>query len=99
MAKKEIRLFIVALAIIPLLLSVSDGKERRVVVTFKVNLKAPENSKEVRLWIPHPVSDENQTIEDIRIDGNYSSRGIYKEKEFGNSILYAEWNSRTKDRV
>lgn len=68
-------------------------------MTFKISLKASENSKDVRLWIPHPVSDENQTIEDVKIEGNYSSYGIYKEKEFGNSILYAEWKDQTKDRI
>ncbi len=94
-----IKEFILALAMTLVLFNVSQAGERRAEVVFKINLKAPENSREVRLWIPHPVSDENQTIEDIRIDGNYSSHGIFKEKEFGNSILYAEWNSRTKDRV
>ena len=91
--------FILALTMILVLFNTSEAGERRAEVIFKINLKTPENSKEVRLWIPYPVSDENQTIEDVRIDGNYSSHGIYKEKEFGNSILYAEWNKRTKDRV
>jgi len=99
MAKKKIRLFIIAFAVIPFLINVCEAKERRAEVSFKLNLKAPENSKEVRLWIPYPVSDENQNINDVRIDGNYSSHGIYREKEFGNPILYAEWNNRTKDRV
>lgn len=91
--------FILVLATVLFLLNASQAGERRTEVTFKINLKAPENSKNVRLWIPHPVSDENQTIEDIRIDGNDFSHGIYKEKEFGNSILYAEWNNRTKERI
>ena len=99
MAKKKMKQFIVALAVILLLLNVSGAGERRTEVTFKINLKAPEDSKDVRLWIPYPVSDQNQTIEDVKIDGNHSSHGVYKEKEFGNSILYAEWKNLTKDRV
>lgn len=94
-----IKLFILGLALVSLLFDVSEAKERRVEVIFKVNLKAPENSKEVGLWIPYPVSDENQIIEDVRIDGNYSSRGVYKEKEFGNSILYAEWKKPMNNRT
>ncbi len=99
MAKKKMKQFIVALAVILLLLNVSEAGERRTEATFKINLKAPEDSKDVRLWIPYPVSDQNQTIEDVKIDGNYSSHGVYKEKEFGNSVLYAEWKNLTKDRI
>jgi transglutaminase-like putative cysteine protease len=99
MRRIRIKEFILALLIIPLLLNISEARDRTAEVTFKINLKAPENSKDVRLWIPYPVSDENQSIEDVRIDGNYSSHGIYKEKEFGNSILYAKWKNGTKDRV
>lgn len=98
MRKKKIKWFILGMAAVLLLICVSEAKERGIEVTFKINLKAPENSKVVRLWIPYPVSDENQTIEDVRIDGNYSSHGVYKEKEFGNSILYAEWRNPGKDR-
>lgn len=99
MAKKKMKQFIVALAVILLLLNVSEAGERRTGATFKINLKAPEDSKDVRLWIPYPVSDQNQTIEDVKINGNYSSHGVYKEKEFGNSVLYAEWKNLTKDRI
>ena len=91
--------FILALTMIFVLFNASEAGERRAEVIFKINLKTPEKSKEVRLWIPYPVSDENQTIEGVRIDGNYSSHGIYKEKEFGNSILYAEWKNMVKDRT
>lgn len=51
------------------------------------------------MWIPHPVSDENQTIENVGIDDNYSSFGIYKEREFGNSILCAGWKNPGKERT
>ncbi len=98
MEKRKMRCFILALAVIPFLFNISWAKERRAEVTFKINLQAPESSKEVRLWVPYPVSDENQTVEDVRIDGNYSHHGIYKEKEFGNSILYAEWKKPAMGR-
>ncbi len=77
----------------------SDAKERSVEVTFRINLKAPENSKVIRLWVPYPVSDENQMVETVRIEGNDSSHGIYSEKAFGNSILYAEWQGEQKERT
>ncbi|HLA27838.1 MAG TPA: transglutaminase domain-containing protein [Syntrophales bacterium] len=98
MGKKKIGQIVLALTVILLSLNVSEAKERRVAVTFHINLSAPANSRDVRLWIPYPVSDENQTVMKGSIDGNYSSYGIYKEKEFGNTLLYADWNNPTKDR-
>src|SRR3989304_6408512 len=98
MGKKKVGQIVLALTVILFFLNVSEAKERQVAVTFHINLNAPANSKDVRLWIPYPVSDENQTVKKGSIDGNYSSYGIYKEKEFGNALLYAEWNNPTKDR-
>lgn len=68
-------------------------------VIFKLNLKAPENSKDVCIWIPYPVTDENQNVSHVKIDGNYTSSGVQKEKAFGNSILYAEWKNPGKERI
>jgi transglutaminase-like putative cysteine protease len=77
----------------------SYAKERNVEVTIQFNLNAPEDSKDVRLWIPYPVSDENQTIEDIKVEGNFSNSGVYREGKYGNMALYAEWNNTSKERV
>lgn len=68
-------------------------------VVFELNLKAPENSKDVRIWIPYPVSDENQNVSHVKIEGNYTSSGVQKEKAFGNSILYAEWKNPGRERI
>ena len=77
----------------------SYAKERNVEVTIQFNLNAPEDSKDVRLWIPYPVSDENQTIEDVKIEGNFSNSGVYREGKYGNMALYAKWNNTSKERV
>jgi hypothetical protein len=38
----------------------ASAKERRAEVTYSVNLNAPADAIYVRLWIPYPMSDENQ---------------------------------------
>lgn len=68
-------------------------------VVFKLNLKAPETSKDVRVWIPYPVSDENQVIKNVSVQGNYTSYAVGKEQTFGNTILYAEWKNPEKERI
>ena len=55
-------------------------KERRAEVTYSVNLNAPAEAKHVRLWIPHPMSDENQEVSDVVVAGNSSAWGVYKSK-------------------
>lgn len=79
--------------------NLSFAKERQGEVTILFNLNAPVDSKEVRLWVPYPVSDENQTISDIKIAGNFSNSGIYREGANGNMALYTEWNGTLKERV
>lgn len=66
-------------------------KKKRGKITFKVGIDSFEGAKKVRLWLPYPVSNEYQNITDIKIGGNFTSSGVYRESKFGNTILYAEW--------
>ncbi|MRS03290.1 transglutaminase family protein, partial [bacterium] len=68
-------------------------------VVLKLNLKAPQESKDVRVWIPYPVTDENQKIGHVQIEGNYTNYSIERDKGWGNSILYAEWKNPGQERV
>lgn len=86
------------LLIIPSLVTAGDDKQRSGEVSIKITIDAPTESKDVRLWVPYPVSDEYQTIRNIKTAGNFSSSGIYREKTTGNLALYAEWDVPTKDR-
>ncbi len=83
----------------PLFPQGSLAGERKGVVTVKFNLNAPADAKRVDLWIPYPVSDENQEIDEVAVSGNYSSMGVYREGKFGNNILHAEWNSPAGQRT
>jgi len=68
-----------------------DLKEKQGKMTFDITIRTNETSENVRLWIPYPVSNDNQNIKNITIKGNYDYSGIYREAENGNMILYAEW--------
>ncbi len=94
---KRVTYFIIALLVLPLIYSPAEAKERRGEVTFQISVEAPEESKDVRLWIPYPVSDKEQTIADVKIDGNYSSYKIYDQKQGGDRALYAEWTKPAKE--
>lgn len=79
--------------------STALSKERSGEVELAVTVAAPDDSKDVRVWIPYPTSDNVQDISNVRIKGNFSHSGIYREKETGNLALYAEWDTPTKDRA
>ncbi|MDO8261759.1 MAG: transglutaminase-like domain-containing protein [Gallionella sp.] len=75
------------------------AKERSGEIELAVTIAAPDDSKDVRVWIPYPVSNNEQDISNVRINGNFTQSGIYGEKETGNLALYAEWTTPTKDRA
>ncbi|UCF11607.1 MAG: transglutaminase domain-containing protein [Thermoplasmatales archaeon] len=60
-------------------------------MTFDITIRANKTAKTIQLWLPYPVSNDDQKIEDVVIKGNYNYSGIHREAEYGNMILYAEW--------
>lgn len=73
-------------------------KERRGEVALRITIDAPEENTDTRLWVPYPVSDEYQDIKGIRIEGNHTNHGIYRDASTGNRALYAEWTRPSAER-
>ncbi|MFZ0451341.1 MAG: transglutaminase-like domain-containing protein [Desulfatiglandaceae bacterium] len=61
-------------------------------VTFNIQPSVLENSKDARLWMPYPLSDEYQLISNVQVSGNYNVSGVYKDPDSGAVYYYAEWN-------
>lgn len=68
------------------------------VVTVDVDLTAQEQGKEVRLWLPYPVSDADQSITDVRIRGDFAESAVYTDRANSTPILYARWGSDARSR-
>ncbi|HEU0188523.1 MAG TPA: transglutaminase-like domain-containing protein [Gallionella sp.] len=77
----------------------SMANERSGEIEIAITVAAPEDSKDVRVWIPYPVSNDVQDISNVRINGNFTQSAVYGEKETGNLALYAEWTTPTKDHA
>lgn len=75
------------------------AQSRSGVVTLSVDLSAQASGQDARLWIPYPVSDAHQVISDIKVNGNFAASGVYTDRTFGTSILYAEWPKDVKSRT
>ncbi|HBG08308.1 MAG: transglutaminase [Geobacteraceae bacterium GWC2_58_44] len=66
------------------------------VVTVEIDLSKQESGKETRLWIPYAVSDQNQSITDVKVAGDFASSAVYVDKANGTPVLFARWD---KDAV
>lgn len=76
----------------------SWAKSRGGMVTMDFDLSAQPAGKNVRLWVPYPVSDEDQLISDIKIKGDYAESGVYTDRENKTPILYASWPENARSR-
>jgi transglutaminase-like putative cysteine protease len=68
-------------------------------VTMAFDLSAQPAGGQVRLWIPYPVSNLNQRINNIRLDGDYANAAVYTVPSNGTPLLYAEWPKGSKSRT
>lgn len=53
----------------------------------------PPDAKAIRLWVPYPVNDGWQAVDDFKLEGPLNSQTI-TDKEYGNKILYLKGNGK-----
>lgn len=94
----SLHLALMALPATGLALEFNHSKVRSGEVTLSITIDAPKDNKDTRLWVPYPVSDEDQRIDKIRIEGNQTYHGVYRDAATGNMALYAEWTAPAAER-
>lgn len=67
-------------------------------IVMEFDLSAQTVGEEAKLWIPYPVSDQNQEIGQIRIDGDFTESAVYTDRKFGTPMLFARWDKGAKSR-
>ena len=67
-------------------------------VTMEFDLSGQPAGETVRLWIPYPVSNQDQLIGKIKLDGDSAATGVYTVSANGTPLLYAEWPKGSKSR-
>jgi transglutaminase-like putative cysteine protease len=67
-------------------------------ITMAFDLSAQPDTAATRLWIPYPVSDENQLITDIIVKGDYAESAVYTDQKYQTPILYARWDKGVHTR-
>ena len=94
---KNFRLLFVLIALL-LMAPAAWARSRAGIVTVDVDLSAQDPGKEVRLWLPYPVSDAHQIINGIKVSGDYAESGVYTEPVNGTAILFARWDAGARHR-
>ncbi len=67
-------------------------------VTMEFDLSGQPAGEKVQLWIPYPVSNQDQVISKISLAGDYAESGVYTVPANGTPLLYAEWPQGSKSR-
>lgn len=73
--------------------------ERAGTVTFSIEVAAPPGARNVKLWFPYPTSDQDQSISNLRFDGNYSTFTFSREPNSGALYLFTEWKEPMERRT
>ena len=68
------------------------------IITMDFDLSHHATGKEVQLWIPYPVSDKNQNISKVNIDGDYTEAAVYTDKAHKTPMLFVRWEKNATSR-
>ena len=67
-------------------------------LTMEFDLSAHDQNKEINLWIPYPVSDNQQTISQVEISGDFANAAVYTDNINHTPMLHAVWENGAKSR-
>ncbi len=81
-----------------LMTGIGFADERQGFVSIKVNLNSSKTAQSAKLWIPYPLSDNYQLINNMNIKGNYVNSAVYKEPESGTFYFFAEWPEANQEK-
>jgi len=68
------------------------------IIEMNFDLSQHAADKEVKLWIPYPVSSAYQDITGIRVSGDFAQSAVYTDKKYQTPMLYAEWPAGMAER-
>ena len=67
-------------------------------ISMTVDLSAHGAVDATELWIPYPVSDNDQNITNVKISGDYFTSAVYTDSSYSTPMLYARWEKDAASR-
>ena len=78
--------------------SIVLAKSHSGTISMTVDLSSHNTKDVAELWIPYPLSDQDQDISDVRISGDYATTAVYADKSYSTPMLYARWEKGAASR-
>lgn len=91
-------LFAATLLCLAMPFTVSAAEQSSGTITMEFDLTDQPAGKEAKLWIPYPLSDENQVITNISVSGDYAESAVYSDTKYSSPMLYARWDKDATSR-
>ncbi len=95
---KQIWIFLIVISCLLLPISSLAIQQSSGTITMEFDLSAHDRTEEAQLWIPYPLSDRDQLITKISVNGDYSESAVYSDQTYSTPMLYARWNKNSKSR-
>lgn len=73
--------------------SMANAAQPSGTVTFTITPTVDQESGDLKLWVPYPMSNKFQTIKDVSISGNYHQAQVLRDADSEAVYLYANWSS------
>ncbi|PLX42855.1 MAG: transglutaminase [Deltaproteobacteria bacterium] len=67
-------------------------------IEMKFDLSETAKGGQVDLWVPYPVSDEHQLIDNILISGNYQNAEVTTDRVYSTPMLHVFWPKGTEKK-
>lgn len=91
-------IILIALLFAALPLPALAASEASGTITMEFDLSSQPADQEAKLWIPYPLSDNDQLIADIAVSGDYAHSAVYSDRKYSTPILYASWDKGAASR-
>ncbi|MFW5936579.1 MAG: transglutaminase-like domain-containing protein [Desulfosalsimonas sp.] len=65
-------------------------------ITFEITPKVEKSVEILDLWVPYPLSGAHQRVTDVRVDGNFDRRAVYRDPASDSVFLHARWQTAGK---
>jgi transglutaminase-like putative cysteine protease len=78
--------------------SAAAAKNHTGTISMTLDLSGHGSGDIAELWIPYPVSDQEQTVTDVKISGDYAVSAVYTDTVYSTPMLYARWERGSATR-
>jgi transglutaminase-like putative cysteine protease len=77
---------------------IATAGSRSGIITMEFDLSAHKNGEEARLWVPYPVSDADQLVSDVKVEGDFAEAAVYTDRVFQTPMLFVRWDADSNSR-